>query len=510
MRGEREAVAGDEWLTRYPADHRFRFRVDSGHPIPGWRPRQAGTQTRATHAGTAIFVEDTLLEVVAYETTGSQPPRHCYFLAPWNDQLNLGHPPQEYSVEVASRRAADRQRVAALEKWSRAAIVASPVVSTIPGELQEKLEREIQYPAILGTVLSACLVGASAVATILFALWASKAPEAPRWARNSTFLLGAGGLYFTAESLLRIGSSMGLRTPMGSLPVAGPIQVFRAFKDTIDRTKARNTLEGERIDTGTEPLRRRDRVTELAPDEDDRRRLEVVSALPKDHWTLNRTGLRYRDLWFMPTERDPVELVASDQSPTSRPRTGWRFVLVQAEGNENFKDWGDYQPEEVQEVARALERQRLQPFVDVLALVWGLMAPEDRQRLENTYGFAEERYARFSIWLFGILAAALAFDALRILIGGQIEWRDPLFLLLGLTGTFDALRRHLGTTTGPRPAAEPTPQVNALGLREKATLAPPEEPLNPGEEPDLPLIVPGSLFAPLVRGLAKPLLKLAD
>ncbi len=153
-------------------------------------------------------------------------------------------------------------------------------------------------------------------------------------------------------------------------------------------------------------LTARDRIRPLDHPEYD---LEVVSRLPKDHWTANVTGIEYHGEAYILLER---ELLQTPDGPRHR------FLLQKPRHNVLFKQYVRYHPEEVRDVYRAQERAKTATWVETFALLWGFTSGPVQQRLAGQYNYDPKKWTKGSIIGGAVFGAALAFNSGRGIAGG--------------------------------------------------------------------------------------------
>ena len=510
---ERRHLGGDDWLTPFAQPSPWAFRIDSGHPKIGWQAHRPATTTTPEYPGTALDYEGSLWEIVDYRITAKQPPRHCYFLRAW-PAAEAPRAVHAYSPEVAEQHVADRRAEATQSQKRAATFWISPLLSLLPAEDQLRLERELDHPAVGATRWTGLAEAVLGVASLMFSVWALASPEASPLARDLAPHLRLLGGFGLIEGMLRFASASLQDQPLGSLPVALPILLTRAIRDarSPERRRREGPRYGVRAATDHRFLSARDEVRHLpatAPGEAPR--IEILSILPKPHWTLNRTGVRIGEHWFLPVERqvlgDEAEGDGSAKRRTPQPPLEdhrHRFVLEQVVGDTMLAQHVEYHPEEVQELWLDRQRMSARTRVETFRQFWGLLDPADQHRLQTVYGYDPYRNTMTSIYFGGALAALALFVALSNLLSGRASVAvDGVILLLAVAVLADAVRRYSkrdqaagDTTRNLSPDVAPAGDTPTLHG-------------STSEEPDEPLeVAPGSWFAPFFRLLARPMIEL--
>ena len=118
----------------------------------GWRARSPATATSAEHPGSAIRWEDQFFEVLEVRTAGGAAVQ--YVLALWDDRHAM-RVVEAYSVEAEADREAGRADAARRSDHHVYAHLAAPLLGCLPGHVQERLEREVNVPAVRLSLASA-------------------------------------------------------------------------------------------------------------------------------------------------------------------------------------------------------------------------------------------------------------------------------------------------------------------------------------------------------------------
>jgi hypothetical protein len=193
----------------------------------GWKARQEAPR-RALHPGTAVSWEGRVFEVVG---SRARPDGGVdYSLAPWRDDLAI-RSLERYDDVSERERAADRAwRAGALRK-RRLALLLSPILGHLPGEVQTQMEHEFGAPATTMTTVSALpllvlgIVGCLTNFARLAGGSLAPLPEPP--APLSIYLLG--------ESALRLSVAISQSRPAGSLPGYLVYGIWRALGPVLRR-----------------------------------------------------------------------------------------------------------------------------------------------------------------------------------------------------------------------------------------------------------------------------------
>jgi hypothetical protein len=407
-------------VVRYPPGSGVALRIDCGHP-KAWKARVPGTQTRAAHPGSAVLFEGATYEVVRIET--GEDGRAFYYLAPWDDAHTIRQI-FELSAESAHKEAQEHQEKRRHEGRGGMLTILLPFVGLLPASDQQRIEREHNLPAATGTVTSAIALLAIATAFFVLATAQSFVPlAAPAWIRSLRPLW----LYFFVESAIRLLSGFKLGEPMGSLPVVFPLEAVRALRAAMSgEQRQRRALDpsaaaSDRARDGgaVGMMTARDEV--LTP-RDPRYALEIVSLLPKPHWTANLTGISYRGCYYQLVERE----VLADSKPPKH-----RFLLAAAPEDSFFRSVCEYDPTEVRDLYRQQIKAQKSTWVATFAPLWGLLEPALQERLETSYGLERHTAIRGSLLITGLGGLAGTFTAASLLFSAG-EWFDFLVLAASL------------------------------------------------------------------------------
>ncbi len=158
-----------------------------------------------------MLFEDRWLEVLSHEEMAGgddSSPRHCYYLAEWDDRYLMG-PPTEYSREALAQEVADSNDRIQRDRRGQQLNAAGLLVALLPAAEQRRLANEYGYEAELWTRRSGMLMLFVLSPVIIFGI--------PVWMSGSTgaLLLLCFG-YLLLESGARWASANG-REPAGSI-----------------------------------------------------------------------------------------------------------------------------------------------------------------------------------------------------------------------------------------------------------------------------------------------------
>lgn len=435
----RRPYAAGDYLTRYPAGHPYRLRVDSPIPKAHWHPREQATTTRPTFPGTPVLHEGVYYEVTRAEAPHGSGGRWCYYLGEWDPGFPLRQP-QEYSPQECHRLLAqwqDRQR---RQGRSRMLILLGPLLGLLPAADQKRLENEYGTPALGNTLLSAFLLWAPSTVFVILAMSQQfgsgfgARSSALEWATRYQLVF----YYFFLESALRALSAMKFGEPLGSLPVFLPLETVRAVRQALDPQYRRGVARRRAASRGKSAVfaQVRDEVRPSSqPDYD----LEIVSLLDKLHWTANQTGIRYGDSMYLLRHRD---VLGEGQD------TRYRFFLEKADEEVFFRSVCDYTPEEVRDLFLAKRREERRTWVQTFAPLWGFLDADLQADLEEIYGFDSRRFTRFSILAGAVVAALVCWSAGSSLVVGSGTGWDLLALLGGVYWLLESLLRWQSWSRG--------------------------------------------------------------
>lgn len=423
-RPERRHLGGDFYLTETDGG----LRVDLGFQHPEWRPRRAGDVTRPTFPGSAVLSGERWYEVVRVGFSPDSPPRHLYVLEPWDDS---------FPIRKAYELTADACAKVSREHWQKKRREATGeilgyfpfVLGMLPADVQHDIERHYGLPAGRNTVISAVLLLMISVfvGVLTLAKVAGHDLGAFRGFMNFVAPFKAIFVYLAVESFFRLPTGM-RGEGAGSLPVAGPVVAIRTLARSLTREERQRATTRRRAKAGAYFMANaRDEVRRLADGG-----LEVLSRLPKKHWTAHATGIYYRGEAYVLTER---EIVGTGDDLRHR------FLLQKPEGEVLFKSVAEYRPEEVRDVWRAGRRLEAAMWVETMRPLWGLLDQETQLRLGRTYRYDPWKYTRWSIQgagFVGVLGFAGAILSMAI---GSATGADAFWLFAGIVLVWEALLR---------------------------------------------------------------------
>jgi len=397
-----------------------RLRLAVGFAPPGWQPRRAGTAGRPSFPGTGLLLDGRWYEIAGAAETAEGM---LYELTPWEDRFPLRQV-FELSRDSCTAAAAEHRRRRARERRA-AALAAAPVLTgLLPAADQRRLERDYGVPARRATAISALVLLFLSIAVLLliFALTKGLGLGAIEPLIAAVAPYRPAVFYLALESIVRFAAAASAGA-VGSLPVALPILAWRAVAAAL---AGGPTAAPSRRGEAQRFAAARDEVRSLPPrpgDADAPARLEVVSLLPKEHWTANVTGIRYRGADYLLTERQVVA------GPDGRRH---RFVLEQAPAEMIFRSGCDYRPEEVRELYRRSRQRRAATWVETAAVLWGLLDGELQRALGRAYRYEPRRFTRWTIAGEAVLGAYNLLASLARGAGGAGGAADGIVFLSGL------------------------------------------------------------------------------
>lgn len=415
----RRHFAGGDYLTRYPESAPYALRIDTPRPKPGWEARQEGSQLRAVHAGTPVLFEGRTFEVRVRERS-PRGDRWVYLLAPWDDRLPL-RPPHEYDRESCEREAAEHRRRQLERRDAHLLLLFAPLVALLPAGDQRRLERELGFPAVRATLASGVLL-LSASAAVIVAGMAQSAAGGTLPGLGWTVSALPWAVYFALESGVRFLSAIRFDEPMGSLPVWLPIETVRALRRALDpeSRQERKREEQVRRRSSDDLAGARDAVgTAMAADGVEV--LEVVSLLPKPHWTINVTAIYIGETCYYLAGREV-------RDAPDGPR--YVFHLRQPDGEMFFREVVHYDPIEVRALAAERRRQERSTWVETFAALFGFLDAGLQERLAERFEYDPQGATRSSVVAGLVLGLAGTFVPLRYLASFGVT--DLLILVGGL------------------------------------------------------------------------------
>jgi hypothetical protein len=176
----------------------------------GWKAREEAPR-RALHPGTAVSWEGRVFEVV--EARARSDGGVEYSLAPWREDLAI-RSLERYDEPSERERAGEHGWKAAAIRKRRLAVIFSPVLGHLPGDVQTRMENEFGAHATKMTVVSALPLLAIGVVGMFGAVarmaGGSIAPLPEPSAPLSLYLFG--------ESAMRLIVVATQSRPAGSIP----------------------------------------------------------------------------------------------------------------------------------------------------------------------------------------------------------------------------------------------------------------------------------------------------
>ncbi len=437
---DRQRIGGDVYLSPSPPGAGGEWRVDVGFTVPDWKAAARGDQIRAAFPGTAVRIGERWFEISHVGPLEVAPHRTAYDLWPWNDAHVIR---TAFELTPAACEALTRNRRAQERRGRQGSALALLPFLTglLPAEDQRSLETEVGQPAVRSTLISAMLM-----------IFLSTT------ALGMAFVLGAGfhfgefqalvqrvaalaplAFYLFLESGIRMYSANG-NEPMGSLLVCLPFYLVRGF---AGMNMSQEKLDGRRAAAAPASgmLAARDRVRPLDHHEYD---LEVVSRLPKDHWTTGVTGIEYDGETYFLIERKMLE---------TRDGPRHHFLLQRPKHEVLFKQYVRYHPDEVRDVYRAGRRAKTATWVETFVFFWGFTPGPIQMRLARTYNYDPDK------WTFRTVVGAAVFGVLMALasavtvLGGIGDAGDAIRLFLGLLLAWEAAVRWSKFRAGELPGS---------------------------------------------------------
>jgi hypothetical protein len=211
----------------------------------GWRGRSPATPTSAEHPGSAVRWEEAFFEVLDVRPLGGQAVR--YVLAPW-DERHAMRVVETYSEDAEAVRSRERADVARRSDRHVYAWLVAPLLGSLPGHVQDRLEHELNVPARLLSLSSALPLWVAGWVALILLLASSMTGDSSVPLPVLVF-----GLYLLAESTARLAVCVLQGRPIGTL--VGTL-VYEGWRN-LGRTKAR--VEGR-------PLPREKAVWEVDSD----------------------------------------------------------------------------------------------------------------------------------------------------------------------------------------------------------------------------------------------------
>ena len=404
-------------------------QVDVGFAVADWKPAIPARHQRAAFPGTAMLVDGSWYEIYRVAPLAGAPHRTAYHLRPWDDAhvIRTAFELTSEACDALTREHRERQ-----QRLARGAALRYVPFLTglLPAEDQKHLESELGVPANRATMISAVVIMLPSVIVVMATIALALGTHFGEFQDlvKKLALYSPLALYLGLESYARM-HSVGGNEPMGSLPVALPVHLFHALRrmnvpreQLAAKRAARPPADGM--------LAARDQVRALDHPEAD---LEVLSRLPKDHWTLGVTGIEYQGEAYVLIERSLLE------TPDG-PRH--RFLLQKPRHEILFKSYVRYRPEEVRDVYRAQQRAKTATWVETFALFFGLTSGATQERLGRLYSYDPQRWSRSSTVGTAILGLLLAVRGAGRMLEGVADGGDAGVLFGGIFLLWESVLRH--------------------------------------------------------------------
>ncbi len=412
----RHFAAGD-YVTRFGEEAPIPIVLDTPFEKPGWKQRIPSTFGKAPYPGTAILFDGHYYEVVRIKWKEGTFPRFQYYLAPWKPEFPIREQ-VDYTQAYARTVLAERKKAAAHNKRAGLLQFSMPLLGLLPADDQRRIDRIYGLPALRMTFYSTLPL--MPLGTWLSMAWVEAAISgAPPPGLYGKLL--SWGPYIFIESYIRLTATWKFGLPMGSLAIVLPIEIVREIRRQFDPEYRRKAFESMKVGRSRHEQFRNatDEVLEVFGQEYD---LEVVSILPKPHWS-PQTGVHYRDTWYVPVDsrivRDPK-------------LTRYRFLLKKAPEEMVFRTTCDYVPEEVREFFRQKRLRDLGHWVEIFAPFCGLVEGDDQKRLAELYNYDPEKFTRWTTVAVGIGSVFAAMASVVNFTTGIAGPLDLVFLLLAL------------------------------------------------------------------------------
>lgn len=232
------SAAGDDRVALRPDGT---ILLSSRHD-KGWVPRKEKDLVHAAFPGTCVQWGEEQFEVVRAEPLGSGVR---YSLLPW-DGANAIRTIEAYDETSERQRAERRAENARRAAKRQVSLWLALVVGDLPAAMQEEMESELGIRAsrlTLASVAPLLVWGVFSLVYTIASIGGAAIPPFPE-------ALLAPGLYFFAESLVRLGWAMSTGRPIGSFPV---VLVAEALRHVAGRKQpAARRLPPPEIDPAVE------------------------------------------------------------------------------------------------------------------------------------------------------------------------------------------------------------------------------------------------------------------
>lgn len=382
--------------------------VSSSFPREDWRPRQATTGGRLPHPGTALVIDGKFFEIRNERPDRARPTMTIYGLAPWEESATIRHAEElnaESCRDAVKRYLENVERLRVGRRLSRIPFLTG----LLPADIQLRWEDEYGVSSLSATAISAMPILGASVFTLFVIFAQSRGHDFGDW---SPLIRGLANvwpllLYLISESMARMWAGLSGAAPVGTLLVAGPIVVLRAVRDALrgKPTAPTKTLSEHAFS------RVRDTIRPWPGPEAD---IEVRSRLPKEHWTIDKTGLSYEGNLYLLVDRNELQ---DEEEP-------YQFLLQIPEREVLYHHIYELDPAEVQEIYRQERLRDTATWVETVPYLWGQLDHDRQERLAAIYDYKPEKMTLFSI-LFNVVVAGIAvfqgYSRMRggILMGGM-------------------------------------------------------------------------------------------
>jgi hypothetical protein len=436
MTNDRVRFAEGDFLTRYPAGHHYDLRIESPFEKPGWKPRSFSTIGQTMFPGSAIEFEGIYYEIIFQDFIAGPPMMISYDLKRWDDN-HVIRTQFHYNEEECRKEANALRERNQSNRLNILLSILSPLIGMLPAEDQIRISNRFGISATHMTSFSALtiLLPAGYFMISFIAHVIGQAPLAgPSWFR----LFYPLGFYFFTESLLRMLTSMKLEEPIGSLPVAFPVLLWRSIRRSFDSEYRQKQFERlERADEKHQQIlaNARDEIIEVGSEKHD---LEIVSLLPKAHWNA-RLAIGYNGDWY--------GLVGSEKLRQGK-NVRYRYFLKKASEGTWFANAREYNPEEVQIFYKDQRRTDLKTWVDTFAPLWGLLSRDDQLRLEELYDFDALKFTKLTTFLLGLLGTVNLLICVANIAARTATRLDAWLFLPALFLTLESFSRWLDIRKG--------------------------------------------------------------
>lgn len=197
----------------------------------GWRGRNPATATSAEHPGSAVRWEEQFFEVLEVRPLGGGAVQ--YVLAPWDDRHAM-RVVESYSEEAEAARKLERADTARCSDRHVYAWLAAPLLGSLPGYVQERLEREINVPAARLSLASALPLWIAGWISLVLLMASSIEGTGSLPLPVLVF-----GVYLLAESTARLSVCMVQGRAIGTLVGTLLYEIWRRLGGTKARVEER-------------------------------------------------------------------------------------------------------------------------------------------------------------------------------------------------------------------------------------------------------------------------------